>query len=98
MSVSTSSTATDASHSEFETTGHRTADGGIARAPAAHAVHFETEDPSFDLLSEEASEARETFLPVTRAALTDRLTRPQAWPNGDAKAARRFFKYLTYWR
>ena len=98
MSVSTSTIAGDETHSDNQPTGHRAADGGIARAPAAHAVHFEAEDPSLDLLSPEESEARETFLPVTRAALTDRLTRPQAWPAGDAKAARRFFKYLTYWR
>jgi hypothetical protein len=41
---------------------------------------------------------REKFLPVTRYALVDRLTRPGAWPPGKAAEARRFFKYLDYWR
>ncbi len=41
---------------------------------------------------------RETFIPVTRFALIDRLTAPQAWPNGIVKDARRFFQYLDYWR
>ncbi|MCB1510812.1 MAG: DUF3754 domain-containing protein [Hyphomicrobiaceae bacterium] len=41
---------------------------------------------------------RETFLPITRAALIDRLTRPQAWQPGQADDARRFFRYLAYWR
>lgn len=98
MSVNTTPIASDETRDDIQSSGHRMPDGGIARAPAAHAVHFETADPSLDLLPEEATEARETFLPVTRAALIDRLTRPQAWPAGDAKAARRFFKYLTYWR
>ncbi len=41
---------------------------------------------------------RETFLPVTRSALIDRLTRPQAWEQGQAREASRFFQYLAYWR
>lgn len=41
---------------------------------------------------------RETFIPVTRFALMDRLTMPQAWPNRISKDARRFFQYLDYWR
>lgn len=98
MSVDTSSVAVDDGRGNFEQAGNRLQDGGIARTPAAHAVHFESEEPAYDLLSEENAEMRETFLPVTRAALVDRLTRPQAWPAGDAKAARRFFKYLAYWR
>lgn len=75
---------------------------GIARAPAAHTVHLSgTEAPAdalLDLLPEGQAEARETFLPITRTALVDRLTRPQAWPVGVAPEARRFFKYLAYWR
>jgi len=40
----------------------------------------------------------EKFLPVTRFALMDRLTAPNAWPPGEAAAVRRFFRYLDYWR
>jgi hypothetical protein len=40
----------------------------------------------------------EHFLPVTKHALVDRLTRPQAWQPGVAREARRFFRYLDYWR
>jgi hypothetical protein len=40
----------------------------------------------------------EHFIPVTRFALIDRLTRPQAWPPGVAAEVRRFFRYLDYWR
>ena len=40
----------------------------------------------------------EHFIPVTRYALADRLTRPQSWPPGVASQARRFFTYLDYWR
>jgi hypothetical protein len=75
---------------------------GEPRAPAAHEVRFHDEDElakdAFDLLDTNEDSLRETFLPVTRAAVVDRLTRPQAWPPGQAREARRFFKYLTYWR
>lgn len=40
----------------------------------------------------------ERFIPVTRFALIDRLTVPAAWPPGEADHARRFFRYLDYWR
>jgi hypothetical protein len=45
-----------------------------------------------------ASPGREKFLPVTRHALLDRLTVPDLWPNGDHVQARRFLRYLDYWR
>ena len=45
-----------------------------------------------------AGMAREKFLPVTRHALLDRLTLPGLWPNGDSAQARRFLRYLDYWR
>ena len=45
-----------------------------------------------------AALTREKFLPVTRHALMDRLTQPGLWPNGDAGQARRFMRYLDYWR
>ena len=41
---------------------------------------------------------REKFLPVTSHALMDRLTADKQWPNGDAAQARRFLRYLSYWR
>ena len=41
---------------------------------------------------------REKFLPVTRHALLDRLTVPDFWPMGDHVHARRFLRYLDYWR
>jgi hypothetical protein len=45
-----------------------------------------------------ANLGREKFLPVTRHALLDRLTVPALWPNGDHAQARRFLRYLDYWR
>jgi len=42
--------------------------------------------------------ARERFLSVTKAALFDRLTKPDLWPNGTHLNARRLFRYLDYWR
>jgi Protein of unknown function (DUF3754) len=41
---------------------------------------------------------REKFLPVTRHALLDRLTVAGLWPRGDHAQARRFLRYLDYWR
>ena len=43
-------------------------------------------------------EKRERFIPVTKFALIDRLTQAAAWPGGEAADARRFFRYLDYWR
>jgi hypothetical protein len=45
-----------------------------------------------------ANLGREKFLPVTRHALLDRLTVPSLWPRGDHVQARRFMRYLDYWR
>jgi len=45
-----------------------------------------------------ANLGREKFLPVTRHALLDRLTAPALWPKGDHAHARRFMRYLDYWR
>ena len=80
---------------------HLTRGTGIARAPISREVHFDNEealDPDTDLVAEDDQRGRETFLPITREALIDRLTRPQAWPPGGAAEARRFFRYLAYWR
>lgn len=40
----------------------------------------------------------ERFIPVTPLALVDRLAVPEAWPNSDPNEARRFFRYLDFWR
>ena len=43
-------------------------------------------------------DGRERFIPIARSALIDRLTDPRVWPSGQAASARRFFRYLDYWR
>lgn len=63
----------------------------VREAPAVSAV----DDPHS---AGAAALAREKFLPVTRHALMDRLTQASVWPNGDAVQARRFMRYLDYWR
>jgi hypothetical protein len=63
--------------------------------PAPAAV---SEAPLPDILENDATRRRERFIPVTTYALIDRLTSAQAWPGGQARAARRFFRYLEYWR
>ncbi len=45
-----------------------------------------------------SGQTREKFLPLTRYALMDRLTHANAWPQGAAVEARRFFRYLDFWR
>jgi hypothetical protein len=40
----------------------------------------------------------ERFIPLTTLSLVDRLTVADAWPNGDHQHARRFFRYLDFWR
>jgi hypothetical protein len=51
-----------------------------------------------DLVEAGPGADRERFIPVTRFALMERLSRPQAWQPGEAPAARRLFRYLDYWR
>ncbi len=51
-----------------------------------------------DVIEADGHRPRERFIPITRFALIDRLTRPKAWSNGQANEARRFFRYLDYWR
>jgi hypothetical protein len=53
---------------------------------------------AFDAVMPESARGKERFIPVTRFALLDRLTSPTAWPAGQAKEARRFFRYLDHWR
>jgi hypothetical protein len=53
-----------------------------------------------DVMAEifDRTDTREKFIPVTRQAIMERLTRPHSWPGQDAAEARRFFRYLDYWR
>lgn len=51
-----------------------------------------------DVLRPDNERKRERFIPVTRNALMDRLTLDHAWKPGQAKEARRFFRFLDYWR
>ena len=67
-----------------------------AEQPAPSASAAATPLP--DILPNDAARPRERFIPVTTYALIDRLTAGQAWPGGQARAARRFFRYLEYWR
>ncbi len=51
-----------------------------------------------DVLAPDSERKRERFIPVTRHALLDRLTLDHVWSKGQAKEARRFFRFLDYWR
>ena len=51
-----------------------------------------------DAIAADENRGDEHFIPVTRYALMDRLSRPAAWPPGVAGEVRRFFRYLDYWR
>jgi len=54
--------------------------------------------PFQDVLAPDDRRKREKFIPVTRFALLDRLTQPLLWQPTQAAEARRFFRYLDYWR
>lgn len=71
-----------------------------ARHPPAATIVRTVPSPlsGIDILKPDSERARERFIPVTRFALMERLTHPQAWPAGEAGVARRFFSYLDYWR
>ena len=102
MSMNGSASARTHSEEDVRTIApHLAGTSGIARAPQPHEVHFEDEeaqDLDQDLLPDDMQRPRETFLPITRTALIDRLTRTKAWQPGLAPEARRFFRYLAYWR
>lgn len=76
-------------------------DGEIATIPQPV---IQTPDPSgpqlagLEILAQSDEKSRETFIPITKAALIDRLTHDDAWVPGQAKNARKFFQYLDYWR
>jgi hypothetical protein len=72
-------------------------DGMSGRAKPARAV-ARGASIAIDPHAEGAAPAREKFLPVTRVALLDRLTRPENWSAGEAREVRRFMRYLDYWR
>ncbi len=68
----------------------------VERAPAAAAApRVAVADPHDEA---GAGTYREKFLPVSSHALLDRLTTPEQWAEGDAVQARRFMRYLSYWR
>jgi len=70
-----------------------------AKPPVSHKIKTPPSPLSgMDILAPDSQRAREHFIPLTRFALMERLTAPQAWPKGEARAARRFFNYLDYWR
>lgn len=58
------------------------------------------ETTAADVMAEifDRQDTRERFIPVTRQAIMERLTRPHAWPGQQAAEARKFFRYLDYWR
>jgi hypothetical protein len=70
---------------------------GVAVSPAARPA---AEATAADVMAEifDRSDKREKFIPVTREAIMERLTRPHSWPGQDGAEARRFFRYLDYWR
>ncbi len=47
---------------------------------------------------DETFDRRETFLPVTKVALMDRLASEGRWSGLPAAEVRRFYRYLDYWR
>lgn len=50
------------------------------------------------VMAKAAHAAPEKFIPLTKAALMDRLTEPHRWPGANVTEVRRFFRYLDYWR
>lgn len=63
----------------------------------AAGLKLQTQDGT-DVIAPDTVRKRERFIPVTRFALFERLSQPLAWPAGQAADARRFFRYLDYWR
>jgi len=75
------------------------APGNGERTPASRSYTTHPATPGQpDLIPPDTIRKREKFIPVTRFALMDRLTRPRAWPHGDHVRARQFFQYLSYYR
>ncbi len=74
--------------------------GGNSTATDGAASSRQAADVSgMDPHSDEATQLRrEKFLPVTRHALLDRLSDTRLWMGEEGRWARRFMRYLDYWR
>ncbi len=76
----------------------------VPRVPTTNSTALNTQPPNDRavgprLMFEGSSHAApETFLPLTKAALLDRLTEQSRWPGYDAVKVRRLYRYLDYWR
>lgn len=75
--------------------GHGNTDRAANTGPAGAAAPAAVEPSGSE---ESRFDCPECFIPVTRYALMDRLTRRYAWPGSRADEARRFFRYLDFWR
>lgn len=97
--------AADATASPQQGTGARKGNGS-ARAPQSVSISLRADEDTGSTADELPAQSapatiepdRETFIPVTRFALMDRLTVDHAWPGNVSTEARRFFQYLDYWR
>ncbi len=68
-------------------------------APTIEAIQPEAvEAAPIDALARHRDSVRQTFIPITKTALIDRLTPANAWGVDEARDARRFFQYLDNWR
>lgn len=68
------------------------------KTSSAPAVGATTPAQARQSAAKKSAKKRERFIPVTRHALMDRLTFEHVWQPGQAREARRFFRYLDYWR
>jgi hypothetical protein len=66
--------------------------------PVIVSIDAETPAERGDILEADEKRPDEHFIPVTRTALVERLTRPEIWPNAEAQHVARLFTYLDYWR
>jgi len=69
-----------------------------SRTDTSDLEHADGLKAGLDVLPPDSDRKRERFIPVTRHALMDRLTLDHVWQPGQAREARRFFRYLDYWR
>ncbi|MEM1371777.1 MAG: DUF3754 domain-containing protein [Pseudomonadota bacterium] len=84
---------------QLEGTGPATPAEVTRRPPPSHKVtDIDSGITKGDLLKPDDERPLEKFIPITRFALIDRLSRPKAWPHDSAASARRLFRYLDYWR
>lgn len=71
----------------------------IQNGDAPRAVENDADDLGYaDVIKPDDQRRSERFIPITRSTLMDRLTFDHTWAPGQAKHARRFFRYLDYWR